>query len=191
MVFNHKDGGDYTEDVETQEVSWEDRNCTISDWYSIKAWTGFTFEARGDRYSSYKWHWWHFDAGCPGQDYTIDQRQRAPVWHRYSPVAPSMASRMRSACPLWRAVSSIKCSMIHRSVWSPPGGCVRGRRARSSRSAADVISRERATCVRYKSRIIATLSSLSTRQSASGSASVHGKSTSSPANTFWNHQRST
>ena len=34
----------------------------------------------------------------------------------YSPVRPSMASRRRSTWPLWRAVSSIMCSRIHRSV---------------------------------------------------------------------------
>ena len=76
VVFNHKDGGDHTEDIEAQEVSWEDRTRTISDWYSIKAWTGFTFEARGDRYSSYKWHWWHFDAVSYDQNHPeLDSRK--------------------------------------------------------------------------------------------------------------------
>ena len=28
----------------------------------------------------------------------------------YSPTAPSIASRRRSACPLWRAYSSIRCT---------------------------------------------------------------------------------
>jgi alpha-amylase len=62
VVFNHKDGGDYVEEVWAQEVDWEDRNRAISDWYQIKAWTGFDFGQRADRYSSFKWHWWHFDA---------------------------------------------------------------------------------------------------------------------------------
>ena len=40
VVFNHKDGGDYTEDIQAQQVDWNDRNRAISDWYTIKIWTG-------------------------------------------------------------------------------------------------------------------------------------------------------
>lgn len=71
VVFNHKDGGDYVEDVWAQEVSWDDRNQVVSDWYQIKAWTGFDFPGRGERYSSYKWHWHDFDA------VSYDQNQSA------------------------------------------------------------------------------------------------------------------
>lgn len=62
VVFNHKDGADFTEEVLAQAVDWNDRNRPISDWYTIKAWTGFTFPGRGDTYSSMKWSWWCFDA---------------------------------------------------------------------------------------------------------------------------------
>jgi alpha-amylase len=62
LVFNHKDGGDFVEEVWAQEVSWNDRNVATSDWYPIKAWTGFEFPGRGDQYSSYEWHWYDFDA---------------------------------------------------------------------------------------------------------------------------------
>jgi len=62
VVFNHKDGGDYTEDVTAQQVDWNDRNRAISDWYTIKIWTGFNFPGRAGKYSTYEWHWWHFDA---------------------------------------------------------------------------------------------------------------------------------
>ena len=62
VVFNHKDGADETEEVWAQEVDWDDRNETRSDWYPISAWTKFTFPGRGDTYSSMKWHWWFFDA---------------------------------------------------------------------------------------------------------------------------------
>ena len=62
VVFNHKDGGDEVEEVWAQEVEWGDRNCTISDWYKISAYTKFTFPGRGDTYSSMKWFWWCFDA---------------------------------------------------------------------------------------------------------------------------------
>lgn len=62
VVFNHKDGADHTEEVWAQAVDWNDRNQTIGDWEKIQAWTNFTFEGRGNRYSEMKWHWWCFDA---------------------------------------------------------------------------------------------------------------------------------
>ena len=62
VVFNHKDGADFTEDVLAQAVDWDNRNQPVSDWYTIKAWTGFSFPGRGNTYSSMKWSWWCFDA---------------------------------------------------------------------------------------------------------------------------------
>ncbi|MGE3272977.1 MAG: alpha-amylase [Chloroflexota bacterium] len=62
VVFNHKDGGDRIEEVWAQEVDWNDRNRDLTDWYPIQTWSHFTFPGRGDTYSSYKWHWWHFDS---------------------------------------------------------------------------------------------------------------------------------
>jgi alpha-amylase len=62
VVFNHKDGGDATEEVWVQEVDWHDRNRALSDWLPIHAWTRFDFPGRGDTYSSMKWHWWCFDS---------------------------------------------------------------------------------------------------------------------------------
>ncbi len=44
---------------------------------------------------------------------------------RYSPVAPSTDSRMRSAWPLWRAYSSIMWSRIQRKLGAVPSGQVR------------------------------------------------------------------
>ena len=40
----------------------------------------------------------------------------------YSPVCPSMASRSKSAWPLWRAYSSIMCTRIQRSDTGSPLG---------------------------------------------------------------------
>lgn len=62
VVFNHKDGGDDTEEVWVQEVNWKDRNEVRSDWYPISAYTKFTFPGRGNHYSAMKWYWWCFDA---------------------------------------------------------------------------------------------------------------------------------
>ena len=61
-VFNHKLGADEEEEAEATPFSMENRNAPIGDYQTIKAWTGFTFPGRGDKYSSMKWHWWHFDA---------------------------------------------------------------------------------------------------------------------------------
>jgi alpha-amylase len=62
VVFNHKDGGDQTEDVWAQKVDWQDRNRPLSDWYQIKTWTYFDFPGRGGVHSTMKWYWWCFDA---------------------------------------------------------------------------------------------------------------------------------
>ena len=62
VVFNHKDGGDATEDILAQEVDWNDRNQVRGDWHQIKVWSDFRFPDRGGKYSTYEWHWWHFDA---------------------------------------------------------------------------------------------------------------------------------
>lgn len=65
VVLNHKNGADereypqavaYYADNRTQRVV-NDNNTE-----EIEAWTKFTFPGRGDKYSSMKWHWWHFDA---------------------------------------------------------------------------------------------------------------------------------
>jgi alpha-amylase len=40
----------------------DDRTAPIGEYQTIKAWTHFTFPGRDDKYSSMKWHWWHFDA---------------------------------------------------------------------------------------------------------------------------------
>jgi alpha-amylase len=60
-VFNHKDGGD-PETVQAQEVKWDDRNSPASGWYDIQAFTRFEFPNRAGKYSTMKWHWYHFDA---------------------------------------------------------------------------------------------------------------------------------
>ena len=62
VVFNQKDGADFTEDVLAQQVEWNDRNATKNGWYMIKAWTRFEFPGRGDTYSAMKWSWTCFDA---------------------------------------------------------------------------------------------------------------------------------
>ncbi|NJK37899.1 MAG: alpha-amylase [Oscillatoriales cyanobacterium RM2_1_1] len=62
VVFNHKMGADVEEEIEAIPVDSNNRNQDIGGVEKIKAWTQFTFPGRGDKYSSMKWHWWHFDS---------------------------------------------------------------------------------------------------------------------------------
>lgn len=62
VVFNHRLGADEEEEVEATPFNPDNRNETVGEYQKIKAWTHFTFPGRGDKYSSMKWHWWHFDA---------------------------------------------------------------------------------------------------------------------------------
>lgn len=64
-VMNHKAGADYTEKFMAREVNPEQREEAESEPYEIEGWTGFDFPGRGDRYSAFKWHWYHFS----GVDY--------------------------------------------------------------------------------------------------------------------------
>ncbi len=61
-VFNHRLGGDETEEVLIEEICCDNRNCVQSAPYTIRAWSHYTFPGRGQRYSPMKWHWHHFNA---------------------------------------------------------------------------------------------------------------------------------
>ena len=70
-VMNHKAGADETERFIVQEVDPNDRNKAISDPYEIEGWTKFNFDGRNNKYSDFKWHWYHFN----GTDYNnINQK---------------------------------------------------------------------------------------------------------------------
>lgn len=62
VVFNHKMGGDAEEEFQAIPFDPNDRNRPLGEARNIKSWTQFTFPGRGDKYSSMKWHWWHFDS---------------------------------------------------------------------------------------------------------------------------------
>jgi alpha-amylase len=65
IVLDHRLGGDETEEVEIEAISPDDRNQVIGEPYKIQAWSHFKFAGRGDKYSSFKWHWRNFIAfGC-------------------------------------------------------------------------------------------------------------------------------
>lgn len=71
--MNHKAAADHKEKCLAQEVDPNDRNKTTSDPYEIDAWLGFDFPGRGDKYSSQKYHWYHFS----GTDFNADNKKTA------------------------------------------------------------------------------------------------------------------
>lgn len=64
-VMNHKAGADHTEKFLAKEVNPNQREDQVTDVYEIEGWTGFDFPGRNNRYSDFKWHWYHFT----GTDY--------------------------------------------------------------------------------------------------------------------------
>lgn len=65
VVMNHKAGADRVETCMAQLVNPDDRDQPLCEPYEIDCWTGFDFPGRGDVYSDFKWHWFHFS----GTDY--------------------------------------------------------------------------------------------------------------------------
>lgn len=59
-VLNHKAGADNKETCKVIEVDSDDRTKEISEPFDIDGWLGFDFPGRGDKYSSQKYHWYHF-----------------------------------------------------------------------------------------------------------------------------------
>ncbi len=64
-VLNHKAGADERESFWVKRVQEDNRYAEISDAYEMDGWTHFTFPGRGEKYSPFKWHWYHFS----GLDY--------------------------------------------------------------------------------------------------------------------------
>jgi len=60
-VFNHKMGGDGTEDIEALPLDTQNLR-SLGNPETIKAWTYFNFPGRAGKYSTMEWHWWHFNA---------------------------------------------------------------------------------------------------------------------------------
>ena len=70
-VMNHKAGADYTEWFMAQEVDPGQRENATSEPHEIEGWTGFDFPGRGNMYSNFKWHWFHFS----GTDYDVSRKK--------------------------------------------------------------------------------------------------------------------
>lgn len=65
IVMNHKAAADDTELFKVIEVDPHDRTKEISAPFDIEGWTKFDFPGRGDKYSTFKWNFEHFN----GTDY--------------------------------------------------------------------------------------------------------------------------
>jgi alpha-amylase len=65
VVMNHKAGADEKEVFQVIEVDEQNRTEEISEPFDIEGWTKFTFPGRGNKYSSFKWNFEHFN----GTDY--------------------------------------------------------------------------------------------------------------------------
>jgi alpha-amylase len=61
-VFNHKMGADSEEDTEATPINYDNRNQAVGGLEPVKVWTHFHFPARAGKYSSFQWHWYHFNA---------------------------------------------------------------------------------------------------------------------------------
>lgn len=72
-VMNQKTGADYTEKFMACEVDPENREQVIGAPVEVEGWTGYSFPGRGDKYSPFKWHWYHFS----GTDQVYETGKRA------------------------------------------------------------------------------------------------------------------
>ena len=70
-VLNHKAGADEMERFFVIRVDDENRNCELGEPYEMEGWTGFTFPGRGNKYSDFHWHWYHFS----GLDYDAGRHE--------------------------------------------------------------------------------------------------------------------
>lgn len=61
-VLNHRIGADATEHVQATPFRQDDRLNPVGPSREISAYTHFTFPGRAGRYSSFQYHWRHFDA---------------------------------------------------------------------------------------------------------------------------------
>lgn len=105
--MNHKAGADYTEKFMVKEVDQQNRDKEITDAYEIEGWTGFNFPGRGNKYSDFKWHWYHFT----GTDYdartekTLSSRlwetakAGARAWMKKTAITTTLCS------PIWTSIT--------------------------------------------------------------------------------------
>ncbi|GME28430.1 Glucanalpha-maltohexaosidase precursor [Neofusicoccum parvum] len=97
-VLNHKTAGDTTEECWAVEVDPSDRRIETTKPRKIEPWIHYSFPGRGDKYSSLKWHWQHFNG--------TDWDQRAERHAIYKIIDPPDAKGRRP-------------TGSHRKDWAP------------------------------------------------------------------------
>lgn len=78
IVLNHRLGADELEEVIAIEDSPSNRYEELSSPITIKAWTKYNFDGRGNKYSDFKWNWTHFH----GVDWDENQ-QKSSIFKFY------------------------------------------------------------------------------------------------------------
>ena len=71
VVLNHKAAADGLEKFEVVEVDPNDRTIILTEPFTIKGWTKFTFDGRNGTYNDFHWHWYHFT----GTDYDASRNK--------------------------------------------------------------------------------------------------------------------
>jgi len=71
VVLNHKAAADGLEKFEVVEVDPNDRTIILTEPFTIKGWTKFTFDGRNGAYNDFHWHWYHFT----GTDYDASRNK--------------------------------------------------------------------------------------------------------------------
>ena len=71
VVLNHKAAADGLEKFEVVEVDPNDRTIVLTEPFTIKGWTKFTFDGRNGAYNDFHWHWYHFT----GTDYDASRNK--------------------------------------------------------------------------------------------------------------------
>lgn len=61
-VLNHKVGGDVAEVARAVPYAQSDRLFPKAEPQEIRSYTHFDFPGRDGKYSTFEWHWWHFNA---------------------------------------------------------------------------------------------------------------------------------
>ena len=110
-VMNHKAGADYTEWFMAQEVDPGQRENATSEPHEIEGWTGFDFPGRGNMYSNFKWHWFHFSGRT--MMYPARRKVYSRFWERENIGVRESMMRMEittiSCSPIWISITLKSC----------------------------------------------------------------------------------
>lgn len=118
-VFNHRDGGDLTETIEAVPVASDNRNYELGAPRQLQVWSHFTFPGRGEKYSSMKWHWWHFDSiNHNADDYNDKTIYRIKEKQFETPVDPREGNYdFLMACDLDMGVDQVQGELRYWGDW--------------------------------------------------------------------------